>query len=107
VSFDTPVAPTVAAAVTTDKAAYLTNQTATVSARVFADGAAAVGASVTLTVTLPNGQKRTLGAVTDATGLARFSVKIAKRDPKGTWQAGVAASMSGGSASAATTFIVQ
>ena len=36
-----------------------------------------------------------------------FSVKIAKRDPKGTWQAGVAASISGGSASAATTFIVQ
>ena len=33
VSFDTPVAPTLAATVTTDKAGYLTNQTATVSAR--------------------------------------------------------------------------
>jgi uncharacterized protein YndB with AHSA1/START domain len=78
-----------------------------VSARVTADGAGAAGASVTLTVTLPTGKKRTFSAWTDATGLSRFAVRIAKRDPKGIWQAAVTGSAGGGSASAMTTFIVQ
>ena len=43
------------------------------------------------------------GIVTDAMGVARFPVKIAKRDSKGTWQAGVLASAAGASASAIMT----
>ena len=102
VTFDVPVVPTLATTLSADKAIYLTNQTATLTARVTADGSAAPGASVTLTVTLPTGQKRTFSGVTDTAGLARFWVKIAKRDPKGTWQAGVLASDAGASASAAS-----
>ena len=107
VTFDVPAVPALATTLSADKAIYLTNQTATLTARVTADGSAAPGASVTLTVTLPSGQKRTLTGVTDAMGGARFPVKIAKRNPKGTWQAGVLASAAGASAAATMTFIVQ
>ena len=98
---------TLSNAVGTDKASYRKGETVYLSALVKRDGAVVNGATVTFTVTLPNGNTTQLSATSGADGYARSSYKIGKgKTAAGGYGVRADASQGGGSASASTAFTV-
>jgi hypothetical protein len=94
--------PPVTITVSTDKASYTVNQTASIKVTVFSGSALASGASVSVKVTKPNGSFDTLTGTTGSNGVATVSERVNKKDPAGTWQV---MATSGGS-SGSTSFTV-
>jgi hypothetical protein len=101
------VAGVLTSAVGTDKASYAKGDTVSMSALVKRDGAAAPGASVKFTVTLPGGTTSVVSATSGADGYARASYRTGKgKGAAGAYGVRADASLSGISASASTTFSV-
>lgn len=95
--------------VATDKASYAPGATVSMTASVTNGGTPVANASVTFTVTKPNGTVVSQSATTGSTGQAVYKLRLNKqKDPVGTYQAKDVATTSGGSsATAATSFTVQ
>lgn len=86
---------------------YSRSQTAKVTSAVTAGGSPQAGASVTFTLTKPNGTSQKVTLETGSDGRAIFSYKFdRKRDPTGTYYVSVFASKSGYEGQAATSFLV-
>jgi hypothetical protein len=93
--------------VSTDKAAYSRNQQVTIQAIVRVEGSPASNASVTFTVTKPNGAAVMGRVATDTTGTAAFKVRLNKKDPVGTYAVTATADLNGVSGTASTSFTAQ
>jgi hypothetical protein len=94
--------------VSTDRASYRRNQTVTMTATVSSLGSPVAGASVTFTVTRPNGSRVTGTATTDSSGRAVWTHRIKKQDPLGNYGVSAQASLSGSVLGAgSTSFAVQ
>lgn len=93
--------------VSTDKAAYRTNQTVIVSATVSGAGTPLAGVQASIVITSPAGKSQTLAATTNASGVASATTRLNKKDPAGTWAVRATASASGLSGSASGSFLVQ
>jgi hypothetical protein len=97
-----------AVSIASDQASYTRSQTATITAMVTAAGAPVSGASVSFTLTKPNGTKATGTATTGANGSAVFKYRFNKqRDPVGTYQVSANANMNGVTGTAVTSFSVK
>lgn len=107
VRFGSATTTQLSATVSTDHPSYTLGQTVTTTAMVTSGGAPVANASVSFTFTKSNGTKVTGTATTASNGTAVYSLRLRKQDPVGTYQAGVAATTSGLSGSAATAFTVQ
>ena len=91
--------------VSTNQQSYTSTQTAIVSSVVSANGSPMSGANVTFTITGPNGSVVSGSATTATNGSASFSYKFnRKKDPLGTYQVSVNASLNGISGSGSTSF---
>lgn len=91
----------------TNQAIYSRHQTVWVTAKVWAGASIAAGASVTFTITKANGSAVTGVATTDVNGVAAYSLRLARRDPVGTYQASATAGLNSAGGSGATTFTVK
>ncbi|HET7873904.1 MAG TPA: NEW3 domain-containing protein [Methylomirabilota bacterium] len=101
------VASAMVVTVVTDKPTYAQNQSATMTATVNAGGAPAAGVAVTFTIARPDGTSVTGTATTDASGKATYKFRVKRRDPTGTYQVSVKATLGNVSGTAATSFTVQ
>ena len=98
-------AGTLTGIVGTDKTSYLRGQTVYMSALVRNNGIAASGASVSFTVTLPNGASTVLTATSGSDGYARSSYKLGKsKAAAGSYTLRAVASSGTDTATASTTF---
>ena len=96
-----------AVSVTSGAAKYSRSQTASVSATIKAAGAPAGSASVTFTMTKPNGAIMTQTVMTGSDGRATFSYKFdRKRDPTGAYTVRAVANAKGYFGQASTGFSV-
>jgi hypothetical protein len=82
------------------------NRAATITVRVSNGSLAVAGANVAVNVTKPTGATSTLSATTGATGTAVVKYSIKPKDPSGVYGVSAAASASGTSGSATTSFTV-
>ena len=82
-------------------------QSAQLSASVLGGSAPAAGASITFTVTKPNGSIVRGTATADASEAATYGLRLRAKDPVGTYQVVAAAILSGATGSAGTSFVVQ
>jgi M6 family metalloprotease-like protein len=94
-------------AVSTNQSSYTRNQMLYVTATVSANGSPVSGASVSFTITRPNGAVITGTATTGTNGAAVYKYKFKHADPVGTYRAGAVANMNGISGSATTSFTLQ
>ena len=92
---------------TSDRASYLRNQTAVLTALVTSGGQPLAGVSVSFTITKPNGSRVTASATTNASGVATYQFRIKKNDPRGVYQATSTTQAAGTTVTAATSFTVQ
>jgi uncharacterized protein YfaS (alpha-2-macroglobulin family) len=92
--------------VATDQASYTRGQTVTLTADVSANGSPAVNASVTFTITKPNGTVVKQTATTGASGTAVSKLRLKQNDPVGTYQVRADATLNGLAGSATTSFMV-
>lgn len=101
---------TLSISVTTDKPppnSYTTNSWAYITVTVTANGSPVSGASITLTVTNPNGGTSQGSATTNSSGQATFKYRIGPNAPLGTYMVNAQASAAGyTSGSGLTTFTV-
>jgi hypothetical protein len=96
------------ASVSTDQSSYKRPATVTITTMVAANGTAVAGASVTVSVTKPNGSVMKQTVTTDSTGRGVVHLSLKRREPTGTYQVVSKATVSGGlSAQATTTFGVR
>lgn len=87
---------------------YTGNQTASVTANIRANGSPAAGASVTFTMTKPDGKTLVVSEVSDANGTAVFYYRFnRKRDPSGTYLVSIDASLNGVSGKGSTSFFLK
>jgi hypothetical protein len=87
---------------------FALRSTVPITATVLNGGSPAAGASVTLTLTKPDGTSATKTLSTDSTGKAVWSYKLSQRDPVGNYSATAQASFGSQTAvSAAVSFAVQ
>src|SRR5262249_54180780 len=86
--------------VTTNQAAYLPGQTVSISVSLLHGTTPDPGASVSATVTNPNGKITTLSGITGANGVASINYKLSRRALTGTYpvHAGSGTSLTGASA---------
>lgn len=93
----------------TNQTSYLPGQTVGVIVTMLYGTAPDVGASVSVTVTNPNGKATTLSGTTGSNGVAVLNYKLSKGAPAGTYQAQVGTTVTGASATmgASTSFTVQ
>lgn len=91
----------------TNQVIYSRNQTVWVTAKVWAGASVASGASATFKITKSDGSLVTGTATTDVNGVAAYSLRLARKDPVGTYQASATASLNGASGSGATSFTVK
>ena len=103
----TPTPVAVSVSVSTDRASYSANQTVSTRAVVSSAGMPMVGASVVVTLTKSNGSLVTMNGTTGSDGGVTVKYRINKKDPQGTYGDAAAATVSGGSASTATSFVVK
>lgn len=83
-------------------------QTVSITATVSGAGSPALGASVTFSITRPNGSVVTGTTTTGSDGKAVYSYKLNKKqDPPGTYQAAAGATLNGLTGSGVTTFTVK
>jgi hypothetical protein len=87
--------------------AALSRRTVSLAASVSAGASPGAGASVTFRVTKPNGAVVTATAVAGSAGTAAYSLRLAAKDPPGTYQVVAAASLNGISGSGTTSFVVR
>ena len=93
--------------VATSQTSYSPGQTVSITATAAFGGAPMANASVKFTVTKANGSVVTGSVTTKSNGAAVYSFRLRSSDPAGTYQVGVATTISGVPAGAATTFAVQ
>ena len=87
---------------------FAARQTIPVAASVFYNSSGAAGASVTFTLTKPNGTSVTGTAVAGSSGNAAWSYKLAQKDPPGTYVVNSKAAYNGHAVSSNTiTFAAQ
>lgn len=103
----TSPASTPAVSVATNQASYVRGQTASVSAKVTANGLPLAKASVSFTIVKPNGAKLVANGTTSSSGIAVYKLRLAKQDPIGLWRADAKASSNGVSSQSSATFNVQ
>lgn len=96
-----------AIAVATSQQSYSPGQTVPITATATFGGSPVANAAVKFAITKANGAAVMGSATTNATGNAVYNLKLKSTDPAGTYQASVAATISGVPSSAATTFAVQ
>jgi hypothetical protein len=94
---------------TTNQPSYLPGQTVGVIVTMLYGATADAGASVSVTVTSPNGRKTTLSGTTAVNGVALLNYKLSKRATPGTYQAqyGTTATGAASTMGASTSFTVQ
>jgi hypothetical protein len=94
---------------TTNQSSYLPGQTVAISVTLLSGTLPDAGASVTVTVTTPNGRATTLRGTTGSNGVALLSYKLSKGAAAGTYQAQFGTTVKGASATAgaSTSFTVQ
>jgi hypothetical protein len=95
-----------AMAVSTDQPSYSRGQTIYISATLTSGGYPLVNASVSFTITKPNGAVVNRSAATGSDGIALYPFRLRKQDPLGTYQVTAATTDNGMSASAIDTFTV-
>lgn len=105
-SGSTMLLSSLAVAVSLDRTIASTNQTVTATVRVSGAGSALAAVPVTLVVTLPTGSSRTFSATTSSAGAATFAIKVARKDPKGTWNVHATASTGGMTGTGSALFTV-
>jgi len=95
--------------VATNQSSYLPGQTVGVIVTMASGTSPDVGASVSVTVTSPNGRKTTLSGTTGSNGVALLNYKLSKRATPGTYQAQYGTTVSGAAPTmgASTSFTVQ
>ena len=93
--------------VATDQSSYTRNQSVVITAVVHANGSPVANASVTFTVTKPNGAVVQQTAITGATGTAVYKLRLKQMDPVGPYLVRTDATLNGISGSATTGFTVQ
>jgi M6 family metalloprotease-like protein len=94
---------------TTNQSNYLPGQTVGIYVTMLYGASPDVDASVTITVTSPNGKNTTLSGSTGSSGMALLSYKLGKNAPAGTYQAWYGTTVTGAASimGASTSFIVQ
>jgi hypothetical protein len=97
----TPPSQTVSVSVS--GSSFIPPSTVPITASVTNGGAPASGASVTFTLTAPNGSTTTQSATTGSNGMATWSYKLNSRSLVGTYLVGAQAGLSSGSKKAAST----
>ena len=90
----------------TNQPSYTTNQPVSMTT-VIANGSPVVGASVTFTITKPNGAVITAKVTTGSDGKVVYTLRLKKSDPLGTYQVRAYASLNGASGTAGTSFAVR
>jgi hypothetical protein len=93
--------------VVTDQASYSSGSFVRITSTVTAGTAWAVGASVTYTITRPDGRTVTSSATTGTSGTATMSLRVKNNDPKGTYQVNGTATLNGSTTSDTTSYTVQ
>jgi hypothetical protein len=102
------IASSIQVTVSPSQSSYAPNQVVSVSAIATVGGAPASGASLTFTVTKPNGTVVTGNSVTGGNGSAVFSYRLNKKqDPGGVYYVKVSANMNGVSGEGTTNFTVR
>ncbi|HET9975799.1 MAG TPA: NEW3 domain-containing protein [Burkholderiaceae bacterium] len=101
------VAGALTTSVATNSAVYRRNDMVTMTASVRSGGAPVANAGVVFTIVKPNGATVAYNAVSNASGVASASYRVARKDPLGAWQVHNNASFQGSSANAASAFAVQ
>ncbi len=108
VAYTNVVAPaTLAAVVVTDKAGYKAGETIRATASVSGSAGPIVNASVGFSFVKPGGATVAVTALTDASGQARASYRIARKDPNGAWMVIGNATAGGSAVSTTAAFTVQ
>ena len=94
---------------TTNQSSYLPGQTVAIYATLAYGTVPDVGASVTATVTAPNGKKTTVSGTTGSNGVALLNYNLSRHANAGTYQAQYGTSVTGGAPimGASTSFTVQ
>jgi hypothetical protein len=100
----TPTSSTIT--VSTNQASYSLSQTVSTRATVLNAGTPVVGASVSFTLTKPNGGTVTINGITATDGTATAKYRLNKKDPTGTYLDSAATVINGRSLSKATSFTV-
>jgi len=97
--------------VSTDRASYLPGQTVAATVTDLAGTSPAVGASIAVTVTSPNGRSTTLTGITGSNGTAVLNYKLSKRATLGNYlvraSSGGSTTGSSSTSGASTNFTVQ
>jgi hypothetical protein len=93
----------------TNQSSYLPGQTVAISVSLLYGTSPDAGASVTVTVTAPDGKATTLRGTTGSNGVASLSYRLSNHAAAGTYRAQVGTTVTGASATAgaSTTFTVQ
>jgi len=94
---------------TTNQSSYLPGQTVGIYVTMLYGTSPDAGASVTVTVTSPNGKKTTLTGATGSNGVALLNYNLSKHATAGTYQAQLGTTVTGAAstAGASTSFTVQ
>lgn len=101
------VASSLTVQVSTDQASYARNQTVSITARIWAGSSVASGASVTFTITKPDGSVVTGTASAGDNGFAVYSLRLRGKPSPGIYQLSAAAGLNGVSGSGATSFTIE
>jgi hypothetical protein len=96
-------APTLAATLSVAGTSFTRPGTVAIAASITNGGAPAPGASVTFTLTLPNGNTTKLSATTNASGVATWNYKLNQRSQVGAYSVTAQAGLSSGSKKSAST----
>ncbi len=99
------VVPSLSTSVVTDKAVYQKGDTVTITASATSGGKPVANASVTFTVTKPNGSTVNQSATTNSNGQAVYKMRLSRqKDPAGTYQVRDNVTSSGQTASGLASF---
>ena len=91
----------------TTSSSYTRNQKAEIVARVLAGTAVVPGAKVTFRINKPDGTVHTASTTSDATGTARYALRLRTKDPVGTYAVTAEATKNAQSGFGTTTFSVK
>jgi gametolysin peptidase M11/alpha-galactosidase-like protein len=101
------IAPTLSMMVSTDHQGYTRGQTVAITATVRSGEATVARASVTFTITKPNGAVVTGSGNTGTNGAATYKLRLKSQDPVGLYQVRASTTVNALPASATTSFTVQ
>lgn len=95
--------PSLTVSISTNGSSFSRPSTVSITASVASGGTAASGASVTFTITAPNGSTSTQTATTGTNGTAAWNYKLSQRSPTGIYSVTAQAALSSGSKKIAST----